>query len=203
MHGKLELGQLSPPAEKSNPANSLTHDTRPPRQAPPVPPLPDLVGPSPSAGRQDRHNLAIHHAITHSHVDLAGEAFELSPQPHGSRSIRIAPVHPTVAARSARNFTLIWHPAIMARNVRADWMEPAAHGAGGPAPGACQTRATRQGDSGSITVTHGQSRLSHQERPFCSSRRIPCHRSSKLVMRVRFPSPAPTRQHGPAGRPAG
>jgi hypothetical protein len=27
MHGKLELGQLSPPASTSNPANSLTHDT--------------------------------------------------------------------------------------------------------------------------------------------------------------------------------
>jgi hypothetical protein len=27
MHGRLELGQLSPPASRSNPPNSLTHDT--------------------------------------------------------------------------------------------------------------------------------------------------------------------------------
>jgi hypothetical protein len=67
-----------------------------------------LAPPHQQAGKIE-HNLAIHHAITHSHVDLAGEAFELSPQPHGSRSIRIAPVHPTVAARRARNSTLICH----------------------------------------------------------------------------------------------
>jgi hypothetical protein len=32
MHGKLELGQLSPPASRSNPANSLMHDRHHPHR---------------------------------------------------------------------------------------------------------------------------------------------------------------------------
>src|SRR5258708_3952680 len=164
MHGKLELGQLSPPASRSKPANSLTHDTRLRRKRRQFLHYRIWLAPPHQQAGKIEHNLAIHHAITHSHVDLAGEAFELSPQPHGSRSIRIAPVDPTVAARRARNSTLICHPAIMARNVRADWMEPAAHGAGGPAPGGCQGPAGAQARS-RWRPRRGASRRPGEERP--------------------------------------
>ena len=48
--------------------------------------------------------------------------------------------------------------------------------------GACHTRATRQGDPRSVTVTQGYSQPRSQDRRFPSSRAVPCHRSSKLVV---------------------
>ena len=56
-------------------------------------------------------------------------------------------------------------------------------------PGVCHTRATRQGDSGSVTVTTGNRSRSDQER-LRAAQADARHRTSKLVMRVRFPSPA-------------
>jgi len=57
-------------------------------------------------------------------------------------------------------------------------------------PGACHIHATRQGAQGSATVTHGQSPAADQDRRSRRSAARPRDRSSKLVMRVRFPSPA-------------
>jgi hypothetical protein len=57
-------------------------------------------------------------------------------------------------------------------------------------PGACHTRAIRQGAQGVATVTHGQVSASDQHRRSRRSARKPSDRTSKLVMRVRFPSSA-------------
>jgi|HubBroStandDraft_1064217.scaffolds.fasta_scaffold08077_5 hypothetical protein len=76
---------------------------------------------------------------------------------------------------------------------------PACSSAGSPspyasptsAPVACHIRATRYGDQRSVTVTHGQEHPAELHRRFRWSPDVACYRSSKLVMRVRFPSPAP------------
>ena len=57
-------------------------------------------------------------------------------------------------------------------------------------PGACHTRATRQGAQGVTTVTHGQVDAGEQDRRSRRSADIPGDQTSKLVMRVRFPSSA-------------
>jgi hypothetical protein len=55
---------------------------------------------------------------------------------------------------------------------------------------ACHTRSTRHGEQRSVTGTDGDSRASDQDPHPRRSRGRSCYRSSKLVMRVRFPSPA-------------
>ena len=55
---------------------------------------------------------------------------------------------------------------------------------------ACHTRATCQGAHGVATVTHGQVGADNQERRSRRSAPRLSARTSKLVMRVRFPSPA-------------
>jgi hypothetical protein len=55
----------------------------------------------------------------------------------------------------------------------------------------CHIRAPRQGKRRSATVTHRLSSPPDQGERFRRSRRKPHDRTSKLVMRVRFPSPAP------------
>jgi hypothetical protein len=56
--------------------------------------------------------------------------------------------------------------------------------------GACHTHAIRRGDPGSITVPLGRSQPPDQDRRSRNSGRIARYRPSKLVRRVRFPSPA-------------
>ena len=51
-------------------------------------------------------------------------------------------------------------------------------------PGVCHTRATRQGDQGSVTVPQGYSQPHNQGRRIRSSRAVPCHRSSKPLIPV-------------------
>jgi hypothetical protein len=56
--------------------------------------------------------------------------------------------------------------------------------------GACHIRATRRGAQGVTTVTHGQLGADDQDRRSRRSATRPSARTSKLVMRVRFPSSA-------------
>jgi hypothetical protein len=56
---------------------------------------------------------------------------------------------------------------------------------------ACHMRATRQGAQRIATVTHGQVDADNQDRCSCRSADKSGDRTSKLVMRVRFPSSAP------------
>ena len=57
-------------------------------------------------------------------------------------------------------------------------------------PGACHTRAIRRGVRGLATVTHGQVGADDQHRCSRRSAAVSGARTSKLVMRVRFPSSA-------------
>jgi hypothetical protein len=58
-------------------------------------------------------------------------------------------------------------------------------------PRACNIRAIRRGAQGVATVTHGQVGAGDQDRHSRRSAANPGARTSKLVMRVRFPSSAP------------
>jgi diamine N-acetyltransferase len=57
-------------------------------------------------------------------------------------------------------------------------------------PGACHMRAIRQGAERSATVSYGHSPAPDQDRHLRSSTHKSSDRTAKLVMRVRFPSPA-------------
>src|SRR5579875_1794431 len=62
---------------------------------------------------------------------------------------------------------------------------------GRSASAACHTRATRQGAQRAVTVTQGHSPADGLHRRSHRSPAKPGDRTSKLVMRVRFPPPAP------------
>jgi hypothetical protein len=92
-------------------------------------------------------------------------------------------------ARALRVLGLAWHRH-RPRASRADQPGGRCAVAQAEHPGACHTRATRRGAQGVATVTHGQVGADDQDRRSRRSAAKLGDRTSKLVMRVRFPSSA-------------